>query len=383
MLRTFRYPLQPTVAQGSILFRWLNLCCTLYNAALEQRRDVWKRFRRNLSLYDQQADLTDLRQGTDYAELPIEVCRSPLRRASRAYLRATKALSRKERASPPRFKAASRYRSFDIPAGVRTVWVDADRVYIPRLGLVRFRRYRDLKGRLKEVRIFERLGRWWIDMVCDVGLAPALRPPARTVGIDVGLEAYGTLSTGERIENPRWERVDHGREARLQRALEGKQSGSQSRARAALRLGRARERVRNRRMDFIRKTVAILVGRFDLIAIEALTISNMKRVGGGLARSIGDASWGAFRRQLESKAEEAGVRVVAVSPGGTSSTCSGCGAVRKKRLDERVHSCECGLVLHRDLNAARNILALGVSAVQLAEDRMVGAQENSAVSEVC
>lgn len=149
-----------------------------------------------------------------------------------------------------------------------------------------------------------------------------------------------------------------------------------------LRYARAREKERNRRLDFIRKTVARLVGTFDFVAYEDLTIGAMRRVGGGLGRSIADASWGLFRRQLESKAEEAGVRVVAVPPRGTSSRCSACGAVKPKTLAERVHVCDCGLVIDRDLNAARNILALGVSAAGLAEDRTVDAQENTA-AETC
>ena len=152
--------------------------------------------------------------------------------------------------------------------------------------------------------------------------------------------------------------------ARRQRALARRKRGSASRRRAVLLVQRAYARVINQRKDTAWKVAGDLVRRFDLIAYEDLSISQM--VYGNLAKSIHDASWRLLTHAITCKAEEAGKLSVAVDPRGTSQECSGCGAMVRKGLSVRVHSCaECGLVIDRDENAGLNIKAraLGRSAV--------------------
>jgi putative transposase len=121
------------------------------------------------------------------------------------------------------------------------------------------------------------------------------------------------------------------------------------------------ERISNQRRDFERKLVVSLFARFDLVAYEKLTIARM--VHGKLAKSIYDAAWGKFIDALIWKAESAGKWAVPVDPRGTSQRCSNCGNIVLKMLSEREHRCDkCGLALHRDENAACNVLALGLSA---------------------
>jgi len=103
-----------------------------------------------------------------------------------------------------------------------------------------------------------------------------------------------------------------------------------------------------------------------LIVFEDLNVKGMQR-NHCLAKSIGDAAWGMFVNATRSKAEEAGSRVVLVNPSGTSQACSRCGLMMKKGLSERMHRCKCGLKLDRDLNAAINILRLGLQSLSLWE----------------
>ena len=193
---------------------------------------------------------------------------------------------------------------------------DDDRVNLPKLGLVKFHKYRELSGTVRHVSISRTSRGWSISFVCDVGAAPEKLPVRNAVGVNVGLEAFATLSTGERIENPRFFRAGADVLARRQQSLSRKRRGSSSRCRAKLLVTRAHERIRNQRLDFARKTASLLFSRFDLIAHEDLQISRM--VHGNLAKSIYDASWGQFLRCLALKAEEAGRHVIAVDPRGTS-----------------------------------------------------------------
>jgi len=239
-------------------------------------------------------------------------------------------------------------------------------IKIPKLGQLRFKQNRFMRGDVREVRLVrDARERWFVVIVCDIGAAPpkvAVRVD-RVTGIDLGLTAFATLASGEEIANPRFYRRGEEKLARAQRALAAKKRGSNSRRRAKQRVARAHEHVANQRLDFHRKTTKALVERFDLIAHEDLNVKGL--AGGMLAKSVHDVGWGQFLAILHSKAEEAGVHVIAVDPRGTTSTCSNCGRIAPKTLAERIHDCVCGLVVKRDHNSALEVLARGLRAVSL------------------
>jgi putative transposase len=274
----------------------------------------------------------------------------------------------------PRFRSRERYASFDFDSHIPRV--EDERVCMPKLGPVKFRKYRELRGEVKRVTLRYTAARGWVVcFACDLGDPLSKIAVRSAIGIDVGLEALVTLSTGERIENPRFFRAGADSLARRQQNFARKRRGSNSRRAARRLVARASEHIRNQRLDYARKVACALFTRFDLIAHEDLAISRMAR--GIFAKSVHDAAWGQFLQCLALKAENAGKHVIAVDPRGTSQRCSGCGQVVRKDLSQREHRCDgCGLVLHRDENAARNVLALGLSAGQLTEDRKaVGAVE--------
>ena len=180
------------------------------------------------------------------------------------------------------------------------------------------------------------------------------------MGLDLGIQHFATLSTGEQMPGPRAYRTAMRQLRVAQRRVSRRQKGSHRQQKAQLLLARQHQRIQNLRHDHAHKLTRRLVSEFGLIAIEDLNIRGLAR--GFLATQVTDQGWAAFLTVLEYKAAEAGTRLIRVPPGGTSQTCSGCAVVVPKLLSERIHQCPaCGLVIDRDTNAARNILRLGLS----------------------
>jgi putative transposase len=180
-------------------------------------------------------------------------------------------------------------------------------------------------------------------------------------GIDLGLESFATLADGSQIANPRIFRVAERNLKRAQRRVSRRHKDSHRRQKAVKLLAKAHAKVRRARQDFHRKTALALVRQYDTIYHEDLQTANMVK-NHHLAKSISDAGWTGFLSVLSFKAAEAGKIVVAVPPANISQVCSGanCGVLVQKGLSARWHACpECGTILHRDHNAARNILRLG------------------------
>ena len=174
-------------------------------------------------------------------------------------------------------------------------------------------------------------------------------------GLDVGLNHFYTDNHGEKVDNPRFLRRDEKRIKKLQRRLSRCEKRSNNRKKARNRLGRAHLSVSRRRNDWVCKLAQRVIKSNDFVAIENLRVRNMIR-NHRLAKSIADAAWSKFREWLEYFGKVYGVPVVAVEPAYTSQNCSGCGNAVKKSLSTRTHTCNCGLVLDRDENAAVNIL---------------------------
>ena len=204
-------------------------------------------------------------------------------------------------------------------------------------------------------------GRYHISILVDDTITP-LPPTETTVGIDAGITALYTLSTGEKITNPRHEKKDREKLARAQRQLSKKEKGSKNRDKARRKVARIHARIADRRRDHLHKLSTRLVRENQVIAIEDLSVRNMVK-NHSLARAISDASWSSFRTMLEYKAEWYGRDVVAIDRFYPSSkTCSECGRiVESLPLNIRDWECECGAVHDRDVNAARNILAVGLA----------------------
>jgi putative transposase len=207
-------------------------------------------------------------------------------------------------------------------------------------------------------------GRWFVSLLVEEEMTP-LAPVESTVGIDAGLTTLLTLSSGEKVANPRHERADRKRLAKAQRELSRKQEGSANRDKARLRVAKVHARIADRRRDHLHKLSTRLVRENQALAIEDLTVRDMPG-NHALARAISDASWSGFRGMLEYKADWYGRRVLLVDrffPSSKLCSAPGCSFVNTSlALNVREWRCpSCGTVHDRDVNAAKNILAAGLA----------------------
>ena len=212
-------------------------------------------------------------------------------------------------------------------------------------------------------------GRYFVSMLCDDATS-AMPEASGTIGIDLGLTHFAILSNGEKIAAPNTFRKNEARFALLQRRMAKKQRGSANRGKAKLKVARLHAKTADTRRDFLHKLSTRLVSENQTIAIETLAVKNMQK-NHCLAKSISDAGWGEFVRQLEYKSLWYGRTLIGIDRWFPSSKrCSDCGhIVQKMPLNVREWVCqECGAIHDRDINAARNILTAGLAGLALGEN---------------
>jgi putative transposase len=365
MLRVVEMKLYLSATQESTLETWLRQCCWLYNQALEYRIKAYQRRGETVSYHHQCDWLTRLRERlTALQTVPAMFARDALRRVDRGF----QAFFRRLRSGTgkpgfPRFRSQTRYHSLEyLQEGcyVRP----GNRLHVPKLGLVACRAgAQSIAGQQKALRLLHRASGWFAQVVLEDGVAPPPKVPVRAaVGVDVGLDSFAVLDTGESIANPRCFRQSEGKLRHAQRRLARRQKGSRNRRKAARRVARLHERIAAQRRDFAHQQSRKLVNRFDLIGFEDLNLKGLAR--SRLAKSIHDAAWGQFLTFVTYKAEWAGRHAVPVDARRTSQECPWCGRVQPRSLSERVHRCPCrGLVIDRDQAAALVIRARALRVV--------------------
>lgn len=362
MYKAYVYRLYPSRSQEKRLLNTLETCRRFYNDLLAERRDAWANEQRSVSKVEQLRKVKELKATNPYARdihsHVLQVVVADLDRAFRAFFRRVKA---GEKPGYPRFKGKNRFSSFGFKEYGNGFKIDGRRLRLHGIGRVPVRWHRPLPRTPKAVRIVRKADGWYAMFTCDVDPQP-LPPTGKDVGIDVGVAALITTSSGERVPNPKWYQAAQKKLRRLQRQMSRRQKGGSNWRKAAQLVARHHLYVSRQRKDFLDKIVHRLIHEYDFIAVEQLRIQNMAR-NRHLAKSIMDVGWGYFKTRLHVKAAEAGRVVVEVDPAYTSQTCSSCGQRFPERIDLSVRtvSCSCGLVLDRDVNAAINILQLGRS----------------------
>ncbi len=363
----------------------------MYNAALQERRDAWNVVKkhpnyynaewrkqavkdRSISYYNQAGQLPEIKKAQpEYKEVFSQVLQEVLKRVDKAFAAFFRRVKAGQKAGYPRFRSASRFDSFTYPQQGFSLTHD-HRLCLSKIGTIKVKLHRELEGTIKTVTIKREGAHWYACFACE-GEKQARSPYIdEAVGIDVGLLHFATLSTGDTIENPRYYRKAEKKVEKAQQALSRKKRGSKRHRSAVQRVSQHHRKVRNQRQDFLHQWSRRLVDTYETLVFEDIQPAHLSKrpkskqdeegnylpngasAKAGLNKSINDAGWSQFIAMCEYKAACAGtVQVVRVDPKYTSQVCSGCGAVRKKRLDERWHSCECGCELDRDHNAALNI----------------------------
>jgi putative transposase len=346
----------------------LETCRILYNRLLAGRKDAYEQTGRSPSRYEQQAMLPEWKRENPYLSLVYsQVIQEVGARVERSYQNFFRRCKEgKEKAGFPRFKGRGHYDSFTFPQSGFELQENA--VKLSKIGEVKAVVHRRIEGKVKNCTIRRQNGKWFACFAIEVEsmpLAPNGEAPeaSRSVGIDVGLSSFATLSNGGQIANPRFYRKDEKALAKAQRRLSKFEKGTKERRKARKVVSRIHERIRNRRHNFVHQEARKIVNRFETIAVEKLNVKGMVK-NGHLSKSISDAAWSHFRTVLAVKAASAGRQYVEVNPAYTSADCSGCGLRAKKKLSERWHFCPvCGTSLDRDHNAAKNILSLGLQRI--------------------
>lgn len=235
-----------------------------------------------------------------------------------------------------------------------------------RVGKLKLKGTRDLHfyqpDQIKRVRLVKRADGYYCQFAVSVDRAEAVKPSGKAVGLDVGLHDFYVDSSDNRAENPRFLWRGTQRVKQAQRRVSKKVKGSSNRRKARVILGKRHLKISRQRKDHAIKLARCVITSNDVVAYEDLRIKNMVK-NHCLAKSINDASWYQFRVWLEYFGKVFGKITVAVPAAGTSQECSSCGAIVKKGLSTRTHICQCGTVLNRDHNAARNILSRGLATV--------------------
>jgi putative transposase len=362
--KTFKYKLTPTPQQIQALERTLMLCRHIYNAAVAERREAWQMSGVSLTYYQQKAEVPGIKEAMpEYAEVNAQVLQDVILRVDRAFQAFFQRAREGQTPGYPRFHGRERYNTFTYPqmdehGGAR---LDNGFFILSKIGRIAVRWSRPIEGTPKTVTISREADGWYAWVSCaDVPIQP-LPPTRQEAGIDLGIEAFATISDGTRIFHPGLYRKAERALKTAQRRVSRRKRGSARRRKAVTLLAKAHQKVRRQRQEFHHKTALALVRANDTIYYEELQTANMLK-NHSLAKSISDAGWATFLGILSFKAACAGRRVVAVPPAYTSQRCSGCGRVVWKGVSARWHRCpyeDCGTHLHRDHKAAKNIERAG------------------------
>lgn len=384
MRRAYKFLLRPTGRQTAALAACLDDHRDLYNAALEERREAYRRAKTTVRYGDQSAQLKDIRRADPGGQgrWSFSSQQATLRRLDKAFQAFFRRVKAGQKPGYPRFKGAGWFDTMEWPKDRDGCRWDSNpdsgrtRVYLQGVGHVRVHAHRKVEGRVKTVSVKREGRRWYVVLSCDDVPELALPATGRTVGIDMGIASFVTTSDGAQIDNPRHGRRNADRLAAAQRKLAACQRGSHRRRKQRQRVAALHAKVRRQRLDHAHKTALWLVRHHDVIAHEKLRIDNMTRSASGtlerpgvnvaaksgLNRSILDAGWGVFLNVLRAKAESAGRVAVGVNAANTSRTCPDCGhCAKENRLTQADFRCvSCGYAGHADVVGATNVLRAGL-----------------------
>ena len=360
--RAYRFRFYPTPEQEAILARTFGCARFAYNHMLRLRTDAWFKEQKRVGYHETSAALTALKKEPEFAWLN-EVSSVPVQQALR-HLQTAFGNFFAKRAAYPAFKRKDGKQSAEYTTSAFR-W-DGKSLKLAKMDAplaIRFSRTIPRAAKVTTVTVSkDKAGRYFVSMLCDDAVEPKAEA-AGQVGIDLGLTHFAILSTGEKIAAPNMFRKHEAKLAKLQRRLAKKQKGSARRAKAKRKVALLHAKVADSRRDFLHKLSTRLINENQVIAIESLAVSNMQK-NRHLAKSISDAGWSEFVRQLEYKAQWYGRTLIGIDRWYPSSKrCSDCGhTVSKLPLSVREWACpECGTIHDRDINAARNVLAAGLA----------------------
>ena len=373
-LQAFKYELQPNGEQMRQMRRFAGSCRFVYNKALALQKERYEHGDKKLGYAGLCKLLTEWRNGVEtpwLAQAPTH----PLQQALKDLERAYKNFFAK-RADFPRFKRKGQSDSFRYP-DPKQIKLDQSnsRIFLPKLGWLRYRKSRDVLGEVRNVTVSLSAGKWCMSIQTAREIEQPIPKASSAIGIDVGIARFATMSDGDFIEPLNSFKKHQQRLARYQRAMSRKVKFSNNWKKAKARVQRIHARIGNVRRDYLHKATTTISKNHAMVCIEDLQVRNMPRSArgnterpgknvkakSGLNKSILDQGWFEFRRQLDYKLQWAGGMLIAVPPQNTSRTCPACGHVSaENRQSQAQFLCvECGYENNADVVGAINILARG------------------------
>ncbi|MBS8873886.1 RNA-guided endonuclease InsQ/TnpB family protein [Escherichia coli] len=379
-LQAFKFQLRPGGQQEREMRRFAGACRFVFNRALARQNENHEVGNKYIPYGKMASWLVEWKNATETQWLK-DAQSQPLQQSLKDLERAYKNFFRK-RAAFPRFKKRGQNDVFRYPQGVK-LDQENSRIFLPKLGWMRYRNSRQVTGVVKNVTVSQSCGKWYISIQTESEVSTPVHPSASMVGLDAGVAKLATLSDGTVFEPVNSFQKNQKTPARLQRQLSRKVKFSNNWQKQKRKIQRLHSCIANIRRDYLHKVTTTVSKNHAMIVIEDLKVSNMSksaagtvsqpgrnvRAKSGLNRSILDQGWYEMRRQLEYKQLWRGGQVLAVPPAYTSQRCACCGHTAKEnRLSQSKFRCQvCGYTANADVNGARNILAAGHAVLACGE----------------
>ena len=379
-LQAFKFQLRPGGQQEREMRRFAGACRFVFNRALALQNENHEAGNKYIPYGKMASWLVEWKNATEMQWLkdsPSQPLQQSLKDLERAYKNFFQ-----NRAAFPRFKKRGQNDAFRYPQGVK-LDQENSRIFLPKLGWMRYRNSRQVTGVVKNVTVSQSCGKWYISIQTESEVSTPVHPSASMVGLDAGVAKLATLSDGTVFEPVNSFQKNQKKLARLQRQLSRKVKFSNNWQKQKRKIQRLHSCIAKIRRDYLHKVTTTVSKNHAMIVIEDLKVSNMSksaagtvsqpgrnvRAKSGLNRSILDQGWYEMRRQLEYKQLWRGGQVLAVPPAYTSQRCVCCGHTAKEnRLSQSKFRCQvCGYTANADVNGARNILAAGHAVLACGE----------------
>lgn len=385
IVKGYKFKLKTNVNSNQKLAQTAGCCRYVYNCFLSQRIESYKSEGNSPNYYKQAVQLPEKKRELQWLNnCPSQALQHSLKDLEQAYKNFFRRVKQKETPGFPRFKKREQKNSFRLPQGVK---VDESKVFLPKIGWIRFHKSQEINGKLKNTTIIQDTDGWYVSFQTEQKKADPVHPSKTTVGIDMGVKYFAFLSNGINIEPLNIFRKLQFQLAKEQRRLSKKQKKSANWRKQKTRVAKIHKRIRDSRNDFLHKESTQICKNHAVVVLENLKVSNMSksakgtvecpgksvRAKSGLNRSILDQGWYTFRKMIEYKQSWYGGRVILVDPKNTSRRCPKCGCVSKEnRKTQDTFSCiNCNYKTNADFNASMNILAAGLAVLACGETTLV------------